>query len=135
MDLAIRQALLSTCRIRVGAVLVAGSRVLAVGTNLRRNCPSIDFRHATFHAEETVLRKVRNAPRNSSVFVARVNRAGSPLLARPCPRCQMALAAAGVSRAYYTTNEQTVESLDIPTSMPNIHALVGATRRGCVTGA
>jgi hypothetical protein len=80
MDLAVRQALRSACRCRVGAVLVAGNRVLAAGPNLRRNNPMVDFRHATFHAEEVVLRRVRAAPPGAEIFVARVSRAGVPLL-------------------------------------------------------
>jgi tRNA(Arg) A34 adenosine deaminase TadA len=104
IELAIRQALRSRCRYRVGAVLVAGNRVLAWSPNLRRNNPMIDFRHATFHAEEAVLRRARRTTR-TVIYVARVNRAGVPVLARPCPRCQQALTAAGVARAHYTTGE------------------------------
>ncbi|MET7391147.1 hypothetical protein ACFYPT_38930 [Streptomyces sp. NPDC005529] len=114
MDLAVRQALRSTCRYRVGAVLVAGNRVLAAGPNLRRNNPVVDLRHATFHAEEAVLRRVRVVTPGTEIFVARVNRAGLPLMARPCPRCQEALAAAGVTRAHYTTVHRTVDTMSMP---------------------
>ncbi|WP_435279992.1 hypothetical protein [Streptomyces sp. 1222.5] len=112
MDLAIRQAMHSRCRFRMAAVLVAGSRVLAWSTNLRRNSPVIDFRHATFHAEEAVLRRTRHTAR-AEIYVARVNRAGVPLLARPCPRCQKALTAAGVIRAHYTVDPVATESMNL----------------------
>ncbi|MCX4581476.1 hypothetical protein OHB41_51955 [Streptomyces sp. NBC_01571] len=114
MDLAIRQALRSTCRYRVGAVLAVGNRVLAAGPNLRRNNPRIDLRHATFHAEEVVLRKVRTMTPGAEIFVARVNREGFPLMAQPCPRCQEALARAGIRRAHYTVAHRTVDDMDIP---------------------
>ncbi|MGW8355506.1 hypothetical protein [Streptomyces wedmorensis] len=112
IDLAIRQALRSHCRFRVGAVLVAGNRVLTWSPNLRRNDPLVDFRHATFHAEEAVLRRARNTTR-AIIYIARVNRAGTPLLAKPCLRCQHALASAGVIRAHYTTGPTTVDSMTI----------------------
>ncbi|MFJ9753018.1 cytidine/deoxycytidylate deaminase family protein [Streptomyces chartreusis] len=112
IDLAIRQALQSHCRYRVGAVLVAGNRVLAWSPNRRRNNPMTDFRHATFHAEEVVLRRSRSSA-GADVYVARVSRQGVPLLARPCHRCQQALAAAGVTRAYYTTDSGLLGSMII----------------------
>jgi tRNA(Arg) A34 adenosine deaminase TadA len=114
IDLAVRQALRSACRHRVGAVLVAGNRVLAVAPNLHRNSPMVDFRHATFHAEEAVLRRAKATTTGTEIFVARVNRSGTPMLARPCPRCQQALATAGVTRAHYTTGHGTTGTLTIP---------------------
>lgn len=59
VDIAVRQALLSRCRQRVGAVVAAGPRVLALSPNLRRNDPVVDHRHATFHAEEAAVRRAR----------------------------------------------------------------------------
>ncbi|WP_406066246.1 hypothetical protein [Streptomyces sp. NBC_01077] len=112
IDLAIRQALRSDCRHRVGAVLVAGRRVMAASPNLRRNDPMIDFRHATFHAEEAVLRRVRHAA-GAIIYVARVASDGASLLARPCPRCQDGLAEAGVVRAYYTASPTAVDYMGI----------------------
>ncbi|MFF8848305.1 hypothetical protein ACF08N_37630 [Streptomyces sp. NPDC015127] len=108
IQLAIRQAQRSDCRQKVGAVLAVGNRVLAASPNLRRNSPAIDFRHATFHAEEAALRRTRRAV-GATAYIARVNSSGLPLLARPCPRCHNALWAAGVVRAYFTTNPQDAE--------------------------
>ncbi|MGW8953952.1 hypothetical protein [Streptomyces sp. NPDC055709] len=102
LDLAIKQAIRSRCRYRVGAVLARGSRVLTHSSNRYRNAPGTDFHHATFHAEEVLLRRTRSA-RGAVVYVARVSPDGAPALARPCPRCQRALAADGVTRALYTT--------------------------------
>ncbi len=114
IDLAIRQALRSGCGFRVGAVLVAGNRVLAASPNLRRNNPVVDFRHATFHAEEATLRRAHRTI-GTVVYIARVNRTGIPMLARPCPRCQQALAAAGITRAHYTAGPTIVDTMDIRT--------------------
>ncbi|MFF3062801.1 deaminase [Streptomyces sp. NPDC057909] len=122
IDLAVRQALRSRCRYRVGAVLVAGNRVLAWSPNLRRNDPMIDFRHATFHAEEAVLRRAHNTS-GAVIYIARVNRAGIPLMARPCPRCQQALATAGIIRAHYTTGPTTTDSMAIRTALASLAAV------------
>ncbi|MGW3852682.1 hypothetical protein [Streptomyces fagopyri] len=130
MDLAVRQALRSTCRYRVGAVLAVGNRILAAGTNLRRNNPRVDLRHATFHAEEVVLRKVRTMTSGAEIFVARVNREGLPMMAQPCPRCQEALARAEIRRAQYTVAHRTVGDMDIPAvpsgqTMPSFRRAIG----------
>ncbi|MCC2280832.1 hypothetical protein LKL35_36495 [Streptomyces sp. ET3-23] len=101
--IALKEAAYSECRFRVGAVLVKGGRVLGRSCNRRRNCPRTDFRHATFHAEEALLRTT-DIPRRAVVYVARLGREGVPLLARPCPRCQRQLAARGISLAHYTTD-------------------------------
>lgn len=102
LDLAVRQASRSACRYRVGAVLAVGRRVLATASNQQRNLPTVDFKHATFHAEEMVLRRTRYAV-GAVVYVARINRAENPMMAAPCLRCQAALRKAGVVKAIYTT--------------------------------
>ncbi|MFJ2478426.1 deaminase [Streptomyces sp. NPDC087659] len=113
IDLAIRQAARSRCRYRVGAVLASGNRVLAASPNRRRNNPRVDFLHATFHAEEAVLRRTARTDR-STIYIARVNSLGHPALAKPCPRCLQALVKAGVSRVYYTTDANVVDNFRLP---------------------
>ncbi|WP_415926071.1 hypothetical protein [Streptomyces sp. AK02-04a] len=112
IHLAIRQAIKSQCRHKMGAVLVAGSRVVTASPNKYRNSPLIDHQNSTFHAEDAALRRARGAP-VSMVFVARVNAERVPILARPCPRCVVKLARAGVMRAYYTAGPTSVGVLEI----------------------
>ncbi|MFE4653893.1 deaminase [Streptomyces sp. NPDC056707] len=112
IDLALKQAPRSQCRQRVGAVLTAGTRIIAASPNRRRNDPAVTFLHATFHAEEAVLRRAARTAR-STIYVARVDAAGAARLAKPCPRCQIALIAAGVSRVHYTVDPHTVETLNL----------------------
>ena len=114
VDLAVRQALKSRCRHRVGAVIVTGNRILSFSPNLRRNDPTTDFQHATFHAEEAALRRLRN-PTGAEIWIARVTRTDQPALARPCPRCQSTLTTAGITRAHYTTGPGTTETLHLTT--------------------
>lgn len=113
IEVAIRQAIRSQCQHRVGAVLVAGNRVVVSTPNKRRNSPFIDHQNCTFHAEEAALRRARGAPA-TAIFVARVNAACVPMFARPCPRCVQKLSLAGIGKAYYTSGPATVEELTIP---------------------
>ncbi|SHN34180.1 hypothetical protein [Streptomyces yunnanensis] len=103
LNLAIKTAARSPCHYRVGAVLAKGGRVLAHACNNNRNPPSISPRHATFHAEESLLRPIR-PPRHSVIYVARIDRDGLPRLAKPCLRCQQYLITKGITRAHYTTS-------------------------------
>ena len=111
--LAIAQAaaLNSDHRYRLGAVIVSGSRVMGVGWNKTRNRPAnVSFKHikeCTVHAEVDALRGL--APlRRASCFVARLDAYGSPTLARPCDDCWQALTDAGVTKVYWTVDEETV---------------------------
>jgi cytidine deaminase len=112
MNYAVKQALTSNCRFRVGAVIAAGNRILAGASNVRRNSPQVDFRHATFHAEEAALRRAHRT-RGAIIYVARVNSSGSSLLARPCARCQEALHRANIVKAYYTTGTSEIGSITL----------------------
>ncbi|MEV6576485.1 hypothetical protein [Streptomyces sp. NPDC051577] len=96
-----KRAARSQCRYRVGAVLVKGSRVLGQASNLPRNSPWVDFKNATWHAEEALLRRFP-APQGAVLYVARIDKQGRPALARPCPRCQRVLTAHRVEVVHYT---------------------------------
>ncbi|TBO60739.1 hypothetical protein EYS09_05035 [Streptomyces kasugaensis] len=118
-DQALRQAAQPTCCHHVGAILAKGSRVLVRSTNRYRNAPSIDFRYATFHADEILMRRV-HLRRGSVIYVARIDKASAPQMIRPCPRCQQVLAVRGIDRAHYTTRAGPVpSSLPPPVSGPH----------------
>ncbi|MFB7057424.1 hypothetical protein ACFCXT_30445 [Streptomyces vinaceus] len=108
IELAKRRAASSRCRHKMGAVIASGSRVLSAQANARRNSPAIDFKNASFHAEEAALRRVRN-PVGATVFVARVDASGVAMMARPCARCTRRLTEAGVVGAYYTVSANVIE--------------------------
>lgn len=110
--LAIIQAFRSQCRYRVGAVLAEGNRVFAAAPNTRRNSPRVDYLHATFHAEEAALRKARRTS-GTVAYVARVGADGTPMMARPCPRCQRVLRQAGVTKVFYTVDQERVETMKL----------------------
>lgn len=101
---AVRVAEQSTCRQRHGAVLVKGNRVLAVAVNRFRNHPSNVSNpktDATVHAEVAVVSAVGSVEAHgATVYVARVNKAGYPVLSKPCGRCQDWLDAIGVKAVW-----------------------------------
>ncbi|MGW3134945.1 deaminase [Streptomyces sp. NPDC001139] len=117
IELALKQAMRSSCRQRVGAVLTRGSRIIAASPNRRRNNPAVTFIHATFHAEEAVLRRASRAD-GTTIYVARVDSTGAPKIAKPCLRCQRALIQAGVTRAHYTIEPNVVGNLDLLKVIP-----------------
>jgi deoxycytidylate deaminase len=104
LDLAMKIAMDSTCRMRHGAVLVRGASVLAVGTNRFRNHPATikDYQHCSVHAEVTALRRVDHHATGTDLYVARVSRHGEPRLSRPCDACWGVLMRSGVHRVVYT---------------------------------
>ncbi|MFJ7905319.1 hypothetical protein ACIQ6V_33435 [Streptomyces sp. NPDC096198] len=114
LRLALKNAKRSKCRHKVGAVLVKGNRILSQSHNIRRNPPLISHRYSTFHAEEVIMRRI-TPPKGSVLYVARLDRSGSPAIARPCPRCQDLIFSRGVKVAYYTTSNG-LGWLRLPTS-------------------
>lgn len=89
---AMKVAEASTQRSRHGAVIAHGSRVLAVGVNARRVHPTQTehpLLESTFHAEVAALRTLRSPVPHSelTLYVARIDRQGEPLLSRPCEAC------------------------------------------------
>lgn len=105
LDLALKVSLLSSAKDKHGAVLVKGGRVLAVGTNIPRNEPlCLSEEHMyniSVHAEEAVLRQVKNST-GCVLYVARSNRAGNPMLSKPCDRCYGILVRSGVKKVFHT---------------------------------
>jgi tRNA(Arg) A34 adenosine deaminase TadA len=125
LELAIKIAMDSSCRMKHGAVIVRGNSVLAVGTNKFRNHPQFvkDYQHCSQHAEIAALRRIGSVATESTIYVARVSRQGLARLSRPCDPCWRALVAAGVRRVVYTVDVDTqavekilVRAIDTPAS-------------------
>lgn len=100
-----RVASLSSCRVKHGAVLVKGGRVIGIGVNVSRNHPSVvsnPEREASYHAEIMALRSVTGDTTGAVMYVARVNNHGQERMSKPCSVCQSALNDAGIKKVYYT---------------------------------
>lgn len=96
----------SSERMKHGAVIVKGGRVLSVGLNKFRNHPTIIPSEyiktsCSTHAEIDALRKVSNV-RGATMYIARVNKSGQERLSRPCDYCFEALIDAGITKIVYT---------------------------------
>ena len=97
---------------QIAALVVRGASVVACATNRFRNDPLIvadKLWCASEHAEMAALRAVKD-PAGTTMYVARVGADGTGRYARPCARCDAALAAAGVTRVVWTcdTNYMTL---------------------------
>ena len=86
-------ARLSTCRAKHGAILLQGSRVLAVGVNTNRNDPAyLEQRKPdkpsgiSLHAEVAATRIHNDVP-NTTLIVVRVMASGLLGDSKPCPEC------------------------------------------------
>ena len=106
LNLALNVAMSSSERMKHGAVIVKGGRVLSVGINKFRNHPAIiesDMikTSCSVHAEIDALRKIKDA-RGATIYVARVNKGGLERLSRPCDHCYNAIDRAGISKIIYT---------------------------------
>lgn len=96
------QASKSVETFRVGAVLLAGRRVVAAGANRGTNACGLP----SVHAEMAAAWKVRGrVPKPSHVVVVRLRRDQAYGCSRPCAACRRALARLGVTRMTYTTGD------------------------------
>lgn len=99
----------SKCRMKHGAVVVRGGRVLGVGVNKERNHPMIVSTnhikdHCSVHAEIDAIRKARDVS-GATVYVARVNKRGQSRDSKPCSNCYDTMTNLGIRKIIYTTSE------------------------------
>lgn len=103
----------SECRWKHGAVAVKGPRVIAWSPNIYRNDSRINYREATWHAEEAVIRELQRLKsatygtghfKDYTLYVARVNKAGDLRESRPCKSCFDLLSYYGICNIYYTNS-------------------------------
>lgn len=106
IDRSIKEAAKSKHRVRVGAILIRGSKIV-VAHNRIRNSPDISYVHATTHAEMGTLKRIDSA-KGATIYVARIGKLGSLLPSFPCYRCFPALVEAGVRRIVWWNGERWV---------------------------
>lgn len=101
---------------RIGAVIVKGSRILSTGFNQRR--PSGLLKTPTLHAEAAAILQILKAGRQhdlvgADIYVSRVTPGGRVALAKPCFNCMNLIRSVGINRIYYTTNDNSTESIKL----------------------
>ncbi len=100
---------------QMSAIAVQGGRVVSTSVNRRRNDPTtVSWQHCSFHAEEGLVRQRANLV-GATVYVARLTRAGTAGMARPCLRCFLLLAGAGVRRVVWTAPKEELGTEDCTT--------------------
>jgi tRNA(Arg) A34 adenosine deaminase TadA len=105
MELAIEAAKTSSCRYRVGAVLVdKKGHLLSLGVNSvrtshlqRHYAAKVGRSERTHeHAEISAIRSMPAGAEPAMIYLARVGKRGTSLPIHPCPICSTALAEYGV---------------------------------------
>ena len=103
-------------RARVGAVVVKGNRVLAVGHNrigFSRYLPTRPYPESV-HAEQQAILELLKSRRQdeligATIYVSRIGANNNVRLARPCKCCDDLIRAVGISKVVFTTNEGVAE--------------------------
>jgi cytidine deaminase len=91
-NIAIRTALLSSCRYKISALaLDRKGKVIAWACNKLRFAKF----HGGLHAEIAVLHKV-NVSKVKTIIITRVNKKGEILPIDPCPTCKKVLTKLGI---------------------------------------
>ena len=86
-------------------------RVLSIGQNSYLKTHPLQAKHAEIaglpekqflHAEVAAIVKCRDLSKAHRIFVTRYNKAGEPILAKPCPVCLSAIMASGIKMIEHT---------------------------------
>ena len=96
---------LSQCKQMHGAIIVKHNRVLGLGVNKNKNHPNIVMNpklQAAVHAEVSAIKACQGDTDGATIYVARRNKRGEPMLSKPCSQCQKALDDAGINKVVYT---------------------------------
>ena len=107
---AIKAALKSEHRYRVGAALIVANKVTTASNRLRNSSTAAPYTEQSVHAEvRAVLRAYKNG-RGGTIYVARLGARGGLLASHPCKRCVPVLREAGVKRVVWWNGECWVTS-------------------------
>jgi deoxycytidylate deaminase len=119
LDECIELAESSISKRKVGAILLKRGKIVAAATNLETKSHPEQARYAQkagkplniyLHAEIRALIKCDCA---DTILVARVDKKGNVKMAKPCPICQLAIRESKVNNVFYTTNNGSVEQLEL----------------------
>lgn len=102
MRLASEARLLSPMKVKVGAALVKGGRVIKVASNMPGGSSKYQVSPWSRHAE---VRATLNVDaRGGTIYVYREHGiTGAPMLAKPCKHCEGWLEYVGVKSIHYTS--------------------------------
>lgn len=108
LSIAIELAKTSTARMRHGAIVVRHGNIVGMGVNVPRTNPDhaadkhIEAGILSLHAERAALRRAGEASTRSTLYIARVDKAGRPVYSAPCSKCLDTIRESGVKRIVFT---------------------------------
>lgn len=95
-------AFVTHSRLRLGAAMLVGRRLVSIGWNTNRTHPASDTIFAWRHAEHNCLVGTHKVDcSRATIYVVRVSRSGRDRCSKPCPPCTKLLKAAGVRKVWY----------------------------------
>ncbi len=108
INIAIKEALNSTERFRVGAVVFKHQRVLSRGHNYskvhRRNLhPKFVKWEGSVHAEHACILKAKKDLKGAVILVVRLSRDNNLAYSEPCKFCKLYLKHIGIRKARFST--------------------------------
>ena len=94
-------------RSKHGALVIKNGKIIGAGVNAMRGQASVQatsksWRGSYIHAEEAAIRNAGTRASGATLFVARVNAKGLPLVSEPCVRCSGLIARYGIKRVVFT---------------------------------
>lgn len=116
LKLALEEAEASTYKVRIGAVIFKGSRILASGHNGIRSSrihPLHKHYKNALHAEQDAILKIKDwsTLKGCSILVIKVSKTkGNLSMARPCEMCQQLLNHVGIKTMYFSNNKGEIVS-------------------------
>ena len=104
---AAKAALKTEDRFQVGCAVYKGGNLLASAANQMTKSHTAAQKHYNFpfpHAEYNAIRSVKSSClKNCTLYVARVDKDGNYVMAKPCSCCQKMLKSHGIKTVYFTT--------------------------------
>jgi deoxycytidylate deaminase len=109
MGKAIEAAKKSTYKVKMGAVIFKGKRVISIGCNhplksAKHLHPRFQKWHGSIHAEVSAVLKAKTDLRRCNILVVRVNRFGDIRTSKPCDWCLRYLQVVGIRKIYHTVH-------------------------------
>ena len=111
-----KQALKSTHRYKIGAIVFKSKKIISEGYNIptKFTHPSelpMRFRKwpSSLHAEINALLSARCDVKGASIIVVRINAKNELLNSFPCPFCFLYIKHLNIRRILYSTSQQTIK--------------------------
>lgn len=92
-------------RFRMGALIVKSGRVLGGAVNITKRSPSTPPNRFSTHAEIAAM-NTASETNGATLYVARLDKFDSTVMAQPCGWCMQKILEYGIYRVVFTTGDQ-----------------------------